>query len=329
MVQEIRDKILSLLGPNFNGEQLAMIDKAVAESLKGYRVVPEETLPEIRHTALPEVGEFLARKKSKGLSAGSLEQYQQVLKAFCVMTPKAINDIKDWDVLKFLDWYESCRGIGRRRKDTMRVILNGFFRYMADSGKVTNNPMATIEPIKFKKKVRQPLSSIEFEKLRRACKSNKERAIVEFLFATGCRVSEVVNLTRDDIDYFSQTIKVTGKGDKERYVYINAPAIVALDEYFKERTDNSPEIFVSDRRPHMGLKKNAIEKIIRIIGERAGLSRRVFPHLIRHTMASHLYNHGMRLEDLQVLLGHESADTTRIYAKDDPALTKHAYMMAA
>lgn len=328
-MQEIRDKIMAALGPNFTAEQLTMVDRAVAEALKGYKVEKEETLPAPRNGTMPEVFEFLARKKSKGLKQGTLQQYEQVLKAFCITTQKAIGDIKDWDILSFLDQYESYRGIGKRRKDGMRVILNGFFRYMADSGRVRVNPMATVEAIKFRKKVRQPLSAVEFERLRRACKTHKERALVEFFFATGCRVSEVVSLNRGDIDYYNKKIKVIGKGDKERYVFINAAATVALDYYFRSRTDNKEALFVSDRKPNQRLKKNAIEKIIRRIGERAGIGRRVYPHLIRHTTATHLYQHGMRLEDLQVLLGHESADTTRIYAKDDPTITQHAYMMAA
>ena len=328
-MQKIRDKVLSILSCNFNAEQLQMIDLAVAQALKGMRVEPEETLPAVINGGMPEVMEYLARKKSKGLSNGTLEQYRQVLTAFMQATQKKIEDIQDWDILKFLDQYESYRGVGKRRKDSMRVILNGFFRYMTDSGHVKSNPMATIEAIKFKKKVRQPLTPLEFERVRRACKTPKEKALLEFLFATGCRVSEVVNINRDDIDYFEQKIKVTGKGDKERYVFINAAATVALDEYFKRREDNNEALFVSDRKPYQRIKKNAIEKIIRQIGERSGIGRRIFPHLIRHTTATHLYQHGMRLEDLQVFLGHESADTTRIYAKDDPSMTRHAYMMAA
>lgn len=328
-MQTIRDKILAELAPNFTSEQLKMIDLAVAGALKGYKIEVEETLPEVRNGSVSEVREFLARKKSKGLQAGTLQQYAQVLKAFCLATPKLIADIRDWDVLRFLDQYESCRGIGKRRKDSMRIILNGFFRYMTDSGRVRINPMATVEAVKFRKKVRQPLTPVEFEKLRRACRAPKERALVEFFFATGCRVSEVVRINREDIDYYNKRIKVIGKGDKERYVFINAAATVALDDYFISRTDNDEALFVSDRQPHGRLKKNAIEKIIRQIGARAGLGRRVYPHLIRHTTATHLYQHGMRLEDLQVFLGHESADTTRIYAKDDPTITQHAYMMAA
>ena len=328
-MQTIRDKILADLAPNFTPEQLQMIDIAVAGALKGYRIEVEETLPEVRSGSVSEVREFLARKKSKGLQEGTLQQYAQVLQAFCLATPKVIADIRDWDVLRFLDQYESCRGIGKRRKDSMRIILNGFFRYMTDSGRVRINPMATVEAVKFRKKVRQPLTPVEFEKLRRVCRTPKERALVEFFFATGCRVSEVVRINREDIDYYNKRIKVIGKGDKERYVFINAAATVALDDYFISRKDNGEALFVSDRQPHERLKKNAIEKIIRQIGVRAGLGRRVYPHLIRHTTATHLYQHGMRLEDLQVFLGHESADTTRIYAKDDPTITQHAYMMAA
>lgn len=328
-MQKLRDKILATLSPNFSSEQLHMIDAAVADALKGMRVEPEETLPAVTSGGMPEVAEYLARKKSKGLKAGTLEQYRMVLQAFCTVTQKPIEKIKDWDILRFLDQYESYRGIGKRRKDSMRIILNGFFRYMADSGRLQANPMATVEGVKYAKKVRQPLSPIELERLRRACRTMRERALIEFFFATGCRVSEVVRIDREDIDYYGKKIKVIGKGDKERYVFFNAAAAVALDDYFRERTDKNPALFVSDRAPHARLGKNAIEKVIRQIGERAGIGRRVFPHLIRHTTATFLYQHGMRLEDLQVLLGHDSADTTRIYAKDDPTITQHAYMMAA
>ena len=329
-MQKFRDEILAELENNLNAEQLKMVDVAVAKVLKGYKIIPEETLPAIvNDSGAQEVREYLARKKSKGLRQTTLMQYEQVLRAFCLVTQKAIKDIKDWDILNFLDQYESYRHVSKRRKDGMRVILNGFFRYMSDSGQIASNPMVTVEAIKYRKKVRQPLTPMELEKVRRGCRTFKERAIIEFFFATGCRVSEVVNINRDEIDYYNKRIKVLGKGDKERYVFINATAIAALEDYFNTRVDDDPALFVSDRAPYKRLKKNAIEKIVRIIGERSGIGRRLFPHLIRHTTATFLYQHGMRLEDLQVLLGHDSADTTRIYAKDDPLITQRAYMMAA
>ncbi len=328
-VNEIRDKVLAILSVNFSADQLAMVDSAVVESLQDYKIEREETLPAVSIGPEREVVEFLARKKSKGLKEGTLVQYTHVLRAFCLCVRKPIHEITEWDVIKFLDDYERYRGVGKRRKDSMRVILNGFFRYMADSGRVSVNPMLTIEPIKYRKNVRNPLSGIELERLRRVCQTPKERALVDFFFATGCRVSEVVGIRKDDIDYLNRRVKVTGKGDKERYVFLNDAAILSLDEYFKSRDDRREAVFVSDRRPHQPLKKNAIERIFRILGERAGITRNVFPHLIRHTTATYLYRHGMRLEVLSVVLGHDSPDTTKIYAKDDPALVQNAYMMSA
>ena len=325
-MQEIRDRVLAILQNNFNSQQLQMIDLAVAEALKGYKVETEETLPAVREGMIyPEVYEYLARKKSKGLDKGTIEQYKYVLESFCYYCQKPLVEVIDYDVIKFLDDYETYRCIKKRRKDGMRVILNGFFTYLINLGKIRKNPMITIDTIKFEKKIRQALSDIELEKVRRSCITERERALIAFLFATGCRVSEVKELNRSDIDYDLRQIKVFGKGKKERIVFLNAEAIVALDEYFKKRTDSNDALFVSERKPNQRIKKNAIEKIVRKIGERAGLNRRLFPHLLRHTCATFLLRHGMALECVQDYLGHENVDTTRIYAKSDPERLKAAY----
>lgn len=325
-MQEIRDRVLAELASNMTADQLHMVDLAVATALKGYKVEPEETLPEVRDNMIPqEVHEYLARKKSKGLAEGTLQQYSYVLRSFCLYSRKHLQEVKDSDILQFLDAYETYRGIRRRRKDGMRVILHTFFRYLNETGKIARNPMVTVEAIKFEKRVREALSDLELERLRRSCKTARERALVEFLFATGCRVSEVSKVNKSDLDIDGRQLKVFGKGKKERIVFLNAPAMVALDEYFRERTDHNDALFVSDRQPHQRLKKNAIEKIIRQIGERSLISRRVFPHLLRHTTATYLLRHGMLLEQVQDYLGHESMDTTRIYAKSDPDALKMAY----
>lgn len=327
--QVVRDKIMGILAPNFTSEQLAMIDLAVMEALDGYVVEPESTALAVRGNINAEVKDYLSRKKSKGCKNGTMIQYQQVLRDFCIAVPKPVEKVTEWDIRKFLDNYERYRGIGLRRKDSIRIILNGFFSTLSDTGRIPTNPSAMIEPIKYRKKVRQPLSGQEYIQLREACRTKKERALVTFLYATGCRVSEILDLNREDIDFSTCQIKVCGKGDKERYVFIEDEAIYALKEYLAIRTDNREALFVSDRRPHQRLRKNAIERIIRNLGVRAGINRHVFPHLLRHTMASHMLNHGMPLSSLQTLLGHASADTTRIYAHDDPTKIKYEYMQAA
>ncbi len=328
-MQELRDKILTLLAPNFTQEQLTMIDMAVLEAASDYDIKPKETLPELRHNFWEEIRRYLKRKESAGLKEGTLTQYRQVLRDFCLATPKIIQDVNEWDIRKFLDNYQRLRGIGNRRKDSMRIKLNGFFRYMSDAGIISSNPMATVEPIRYKKNIRRPLTPDEYERFKKNCRTQRERALVAFIYATGCRVSEVEAANKDDIDYESRSVLVVGKGDKERFVYIDPAAAIELDDYFKQRTDFNPALFVSDRYPHERLSVSAIQKIIKEIGKRAGINRRVFPHLIRHTMATHRLNKKMPLEVLQTLLGHESADTTRIYAKDNPRRIQLEYMMTS
>ena len=314
----VRDTIMRHLKmQDFTPEQLQTIDRAMMKALAGYEVTPAETHLATIDNCVPEIMQYLMRKRAKGLKKETLEQYALVLKYFSIYVPKKLNDITEWDILLFLDNYEKDRKISKGQKDHMRVILNGFFRYQADCGNIKVNPMATIEPIKYKKTEREPLTEMELEQLRYTCSKPKERALLEFFFSTGCRVSEVVNVNIEDIDFTTRTLKVTGKGDKERTVCLSAGAVLALDRYLKTRVDNTPALFVSDKQPHQRLKKEALEKIIRMLGERAELDRRTFPHLIRHTTATYLLKHGMPLEQVQDYLGHENINTTRIYAKSD------------
>ena len=325
-MQNFRDKVLGILAQNLTAEQLQMVDKAILEAEKEFSISKRETLPAVTTDGMVvDIQDYLIRKKVKGLKHGTLQQYKQGLMAFNTVTQKPLSDIQDIDIIVFLEQYEKYRGIGANRKDSLRRILLTFFTYMANCGRILKNPMLAIDAIKVPKRTRQPLTGMELRRIRKACKTPREEALVEFLLATGCRVSEVARLNKADIDFDNRRIKVFGKGDKERWVFLNITAIGALYDYFSSREDMNEALFVSDRRPHQRLGKNAIEKIIKQLGERAGLRRNIFPHLFRHTMATNLYNHGMRIEDLQIILGHECADTTRIYAKYDPLLIQQSY----
>lgn len=325
-MQEIRDSILATLSSNFNAQQLKMIDMAVLKALKGKKIVVEETLPSVQKNGMvAEIEEYLARKKSKGLQEGTLEQYRMSLRYFALYCQKAVREVTEYDIIRFLDGYEQYRGVKRSRKNDMRVHLNTFFRYMSDTGRITSNPCATIEAIKFDKKVRMALTDLELDDLRRACKSSRSLALVDILFATGCRVSEVIRLNREDIDFERRQIKVFGKGSKERFVFLNAMAMNSLKRYFRDREDGNAALFVSERAPHQRVKKNTVENIIRNLGKEAGISKRVFPHLLRHTTATFLLRHKMPIDQVQMILGHESTETTLIYAKSDPEQIRAEY----
>ena len=156
---------------------------------------------------------------------------------------------------------------------------------------------------------------MELERVRNACRTPREKAMLEVLYSTGVRVSEIVRLNIADIDVKNRYAIVLGKGKKERYIYFNAKSLIAIDEYLKTRTDNSPALFVRSRSPFDRLGKGTIEADIKRIGERAGIGRNIFPHLLRHTFATDMLYRGAELDEVSELLGHAKLETTKIYAK--------------
>lgn len=164
--REIRDAVLrTLVSEGLSGDQLKNVDKALLKALAGYQITPAETHLVERESCVPEIMAYLVRKKAKGLAETTLQQYSLTLKYFAIYVPKKISDITEWDVLYFLDQYKKDRNISKCRQDTLRIILNGFFRYQADCGNIKINPMATIEPIKYRKNEREPLTRNRVRKI--------------------------------------------------------------------------------------------------------------------------------------------------------------------
>lgn len=191
--------------------------------------------------------------------------------------------------------------------------------------KIKKNPMLKIRSLKLdKKNARQALSVEELERLRDACKGYREKALVEFLVSTGCRLSEVANLKVADLNFADRSVMVIGKGDKDRVVFFSVRARLMLQEYIKERKGGDG-LFVSTKTPYLPLKQRAIQRIIAGISERAGLASRVHPHLLRHTFATHALNAGMDVTAIQRRLGHEDISTTQIYAAMNEDVIKHQY----
>ena len=136
-------------------------------------------------------------------------------------------------------------------------------------------------------------------------------------------MTELERLNIEDVDFIRKEVSLFGKGDKHRTSYLNAKAELALRNYLASRNDNNPALFVSDREPHDRIKKAAIEKRIRKLGETSGIGRRVYPHLIRHTTATDGLDRGMPVEEVQQILGHVNIATTMIYAEVSKANVKN------
>ena len=271
---------------------------------------------------------YFSRMKYQNRSKGTIEQYRIVLLPFIKSIDKPIKSINEYDIIDWLNQYEKNHKISKRTKEQKRKILQAFFTFLLNEGLLKNgNPMAKVLPISYTKKVRQPLTESEINKIRIACTDIRDNAIFETLLSTGCRVSEIANLKIEDIDMENNMAKIKGKGDKERIVFLSARAIEFLKIYIRQSKRSDNHVFVSNHHPYSGLSNKSLERIIRKMSDSANINKAVFPHLLRHTFATTAINKGMPISSLCDLMGHSSIDTTRIYAKNSSTKLKYDYEM--
>lgn len=293
-------------------DALGVLDKLVTR----YEIHKKETSLVVYNEEVPEVVKiYLVCKKIEGLSQQTLDTYLRMLKLFFREMKNPLPKITTNDIRVYLFSYQQKRGCSNRSLDKYRQYLASFFSWAADEGYIQSNPMRTIPAIKYEKKPRENLTQLELEYLRQCCQTPRERAIIEFLFSTGCRVSELSGVKLSDIDWTARTVHLFGKGSKHRTSFINAKCEVTLKAYLKTRTDDCEFLFVTERKPYRQLKRDALEKIVRTISGRSSgeMQKHVTPHVLRHTTATLALQNGMPIADISKLLGHEKIDTTMIY----------------
>ena len=172
------------------------------------------------------------------------------------------------------------------------------------------------------KKQKLPFSNVDIEKLKEKCTCSRDKAIICFLLSTGCRISEVTQLNKSDIDFQKKQCKVLGKGSKERIVYIDDVTILLLNRYFSERKDQSEALFVG--RGTARMTPGGIRYMLRNLAEDAKVEN-VHPHRFRRTLATNLIYRGMPIQEVAKILGHEKLDTTMKYVYLDNNTLKFSY----
>lgn len=316
MNEQFVNEFVASVSSNFDEDTLRKIFKKLTVFVNVYEIKPVETSVALYVDYIPECYQtYFVTRKIEGMSMKSLDMYDLYLKDFFRQVHKPFKAITTNDIRVYLYNVQTQRGISNRSLDCRRTVINAFFEWCCNEEYINRNPCRNIKKIKFEEKERKPLSAIELEELRNACTSIRDKALVEFMYSTGCRVSEAVNMNKADVNFETKEVVLFGKGNKHRTAYLNAKAELALKSYLEIRTDDNEALFVSDRKPHKRLSKFGIEKRIGQLGELAGIERRVFPHLIRHTTASDGLNRGMGVEEVKAILGHENIATTMIYAK--------------
>ena len=267
----------------------------------------------------------------KGRALKTIENYNHYLSVFIDHTKvKNPKDITDEVVREFRMWLNrQSTGNNRKSGETMSkktqnyylIALRAFLKYLARQN-ITALPAERIELAKVSERSLDLISPAELSRLLEApeggeVKALRDRAILELLFSTGLRVSELCSLDTD-IDFSVGEFSIRGKGGKVRVVFVSDEAKLALGKYLKARKDMNDALFVQvgkeiKSKESVPLTRRSIERIVKHYAIKAGISKKVTPHVIRHSFATNLLSNGADLRSVQMLLGHANIATTQIY----------------
>ena len=288
------------------------VREIIEESLYKYDVVPVETglvVSDVEDRLMI----YLAVKKLDGLAKTTLKNYKDNILKFSNVLIKPIATVTTMDLRMYLA--NRCKNMKPTSTNEQIFILKSFFGWLYTEEYIPKNPTTKLKPTKTPSRLREALSTEEIEILRQKCNSIREKTLFEFTYSTGCRLTEIVSINKEDIDWNNKMLKVVGKGNKERVVCFNTKAKYLLKEYLLTRSDNNCALFVTSKYPINRLGGRSIEREIKNIADRANLGKAIYPHLLRHSIATHLLAGGMALHNVQQLLGHSDPKTTQIYAE--------------
>jgi integrase/recombinase XerD len=268
-------------------------------------------------------------KVEKGLSANTIEAYTRDLRkfqAFLAERKKKLGDVGRDTIVDFLG------GLYRQRLDSRTVSrhlvsVRNLFRFALVEGVVSEDPTLNLESPKVRKSLPSYLRMEDVDRLLAqpdltTPQGVRDRAIIELLYSTGMRVSELVNLRVSDLDMRMGCLRCIGKGDKERLVPVGRKALAAVQQYLEtsrpgmvgsRRAAGQPAHQLLVNRWGRGLSRIAIWRILAAHGRRAGLRMNLSPHKLRHSFATHLLERGADLRSVQLMLGHADISTTQIY----------------
>ena len=257
---------------------------------------------------------YIAAKRVEGCSDKTLRYYESTITNALTSINKPVKQIVTDDLRLYLDTYQQRNNAGKVTIDNVRRVLSSFFSWLEDEDYILKSPVRRIHKVKTGKTVKETYSDEALEIMRDHAENSRDLAMIDLLASTGMRVGELVQLNRDDIDFENRECIVFGKGNKERKVYFDARAKIHLQNYLTERSDENPALFVTLLRPYARLKISGVEIRLRELGRKLNIPK-VHPHKFRRTLATMAIDKGMPIEQVQQLLGHQSIDTTMVYAQ--------------
>ena len=270
----------------------------------------------------------------KSLSKSSVEAYMfdlRKLMEYVGTRDLELTDVKHEDLLDFI----AClHGLGISPRSQARIIsgIRSFYKYLLIEEYIEQDPCELIELPNLGRHIPEVLSVDEIDRIVNAIDDSKDeaqrdRAIIEVLYGCGLRVSELVNLKLTDISWKEEFVRVIGKGNKQRLAPISTRALKQIEYYLPFRSSidvkkgEEDYLFISKRGKH--LSRITVFHIVKVLAERAGITKDISPHTFRHSFATHLLERGANLRAIQVMLGHESISTTEIYTHMDMSTLRY------
>lgn len=314
MSDRLINKTLLELQDHLSGDQLRRLKDVLTIECSKYLITEQKNEVVIydETSDIAAYKQFFVSKKIQGLSSGTLNLYMQTINLFMRSVRKPFSDVTTNDIRLFIANREMIDRVSKGTLARERGCIVRFFKWLSIEEYISKDPGASVENIKVPKRRKQEFSELEVEKLRSATANSKEALVIELLLSTGCRVSELVSLNFRDYDQENDSITVIGKGNKQRTLYLNAKAKMALNHYLKDVPHITGPLFFGQT---LGKEMTSagVQKLVKRLGDRAGVAN-VHPHRFRRTAATLARRHGMPIELVMNFLGHESIDTTLKYS---------------
>ena len=269
-------------------------------------------------------------KIQKNISENTALAYRRDIEQFSRFLQIKNLKIKNVDKFTVRDYLANVLQPVEKKSSIIRKIaaLRGFFNFLVKCKVLIISPMDFVLTPKAEKHLPNFLTVGEINLILSSTDTSKisglrDRAILELLYSSGLRISELTTLSKTDVDYFSGTVKVMGKGGKQRLVPVGDIALDIIRKYLKMRNDSSAVLFAGNKLQKLSAR--CIQKMLKKYLKKAGITKKITPHSLRHTFATHLLDNGCDLRSVQEMLGHKNLATTQIYTHVTSQMMKKIY----
>ena len=265
----------------------------------------------------------------KGLSENTINAYISDINK--LSNNDVYFNIDNFITTKYLKNAENKKYSGSTKK-RIQSSVNQFLKFLIEENFISNIEINNIS-IRSEQKLPNILSPYEIEQLinfydHNLFISSRNKTVIDFMYSTGCRVSELINVEESDIDTDDAFVRLEGKGSKQRIVPLGSKVIINLEKYLELRNQfkniKNNNLFIS--KSYKKLDRTAVFRIIKSTGVKVGINTSIYPHILRHSAATHMLEGGCDLRTVQEFLGHSSVSTTQIYTKVTKAFLEEAFI---